>query len=32
MGEESVSELEASIDSRINKLINPTSVTMTIGV
>lgn len=32
MGEETVSELEASIDSQINNLINPTSVTMTIGV
>ncbi len=32
MGEEKVSELEASIDSQINSLINPTSVTMTIGV
>ena len=30
MGEEAVSELEASIDSQINSLINPTSVTMTI--
>jgi hypothetical protein len=31
MGEESVSELEAGIDSQINDLINPTSITMTIG-
>jgi hypothetical protein len=32
MSEKTVSELEASINSQINSLINPTSVTMTIGV
>jgi hypothetical protein len=30
MGEETVSELEISIDDQISSLINPTSVTMTI--
>jgi hypothetical protein len=30
MGEETVTELEASIGSQINDLINPTSVTMTL--
>jgi len=31
MGEETVTELESGIDSQINDLINPTSITMTIG-
>ena len=31
MGEEQVASIEASIESQINSLITPTSVTLTIG-
>jgi hypothetical protein len=31
MGEEQVASIEASIESQINYLITPTSVTLTIG-